>query len=72
MSHALAKKEARRLVKLVTRMYAPRGTNTRESMVITRFILLTQELENALQARANGQRDTVVLSIIALLQQHAV
>lgn len=70
MDHS--KKEAKRIVGMVYRMYAPQGTNTRDSITITKFEMLIKELEAAIRSRALGQRDAVVLSLVQLLQSNAV
>ncbi|MGW8181696.1 MAG: hypothetical protein ACWGQW_23440 [bacterium] len=64
-------REAKRIVRMVYKMYAPRGTNTKDSATITRFEMLVRELEQAIRSRAVGQRDAVVLSLVQLLQSNA-
>jgi len=66
-----SRKEAKRLVKMIYRMYAPNGIHTKKNATILQFKCLARELEDAIQERANGQRDAIVLELVSLFQQHA-
>lgn len=64
------KKEAKRIVRMVHRMYGCDSGVTGE-YAIGQFHALVSRLENAIRARAIGERDAVVVALARLLQGEA-